>query len=246
LRIPRLYLGQPLQPGAELELEAERSHYLTRVLRLKEQAPLRVFDGQGMEVNAHIKTLSKRSCCLQLEDNVSNHSQSPLQVELAIGLSRGERFDFVVQKATELGVSNITPLFTERTEVKLNAERTNKRHQHWQKIAISACEQSGRHTLPTIATPLAFHDWLPQVSSEQRLILDPFATPASLEQSAPVGSCTLLVGPEGGFANSEVEQAVQAGFTALQLGPRVLRTETAPIAALTLVQYLWGDLASLG
>ena len=222
-------------------LDAERSHYLGRVLRLKPESELRLFNRDGVEYDGSIITLEKRSATIRIGATIANDSLSPLQIELGIGLSRGERFDWVVQKATELGVNVISPLLTERTEVKLNQERSLKRVQHWEKVAISACEQSGRHTLPLIHSPTPIDNWLTRAEADVKLILDPYANPHSTGSDS-VTSAALLVGPEGGFSKVEVERATTCGFQALALGPRVLRTETAPIAGITLAQHLWGDM----
>jgi len=167
--------------------------------------------------------------------------ESPLRIEMGIAVSRGERMDWVVQKATELGVTAISPLFTERTEVKLKAERAAKKLRHWQQIAISACEQSGRNQLPTIADFKALPNWLSAVEADRKFVLH-HRSDDHPGGEAPT-SVALLIGPEGGLSEAEIEAAMDAGFEAMRLGPRVLRTETAPLAALSVLQSRWGDLA---
>src|SRR5690606_3425388 len=174
------------------------------------------------------------------EHNAENR-ESPLQLELAIGISRGERFEWVLQKATELGVTKITPLITERTEVKTSGDRQEKMLDRWQHIIISACEQCQRNLLPELAAPVQLNDYLPQVNSDLRFVLHHRDSKTLPTEQKPQ-SITLLIGPEGGLSESEIALAQQHNFNALTLGPRVLRTETAPVAAISLVQYLWGDL----
>ncbi len=182
------------------------------------------------------------------EGEVSVHPQapiegpheSPLRTHLGQALSRGERMDWAIQKAVELGVSEITPLFTERCEVKLQGERADKRQAHWQQIAVSACEQCGRSSVPVIHPPMALHDWLSALQVDVRLVLH-HRTEQDLQSLPAPESAALLIGPEGGLSAGEIAQAEQAGFHAARFGPRVLRTETAPVVALTMLQHLWGD-----
>lgn len=203
-----------------------------------------VFDGKGPEWPANIVSIRKNSVTLQLGDSVEAGTESALKVHLVQGISRGERMDFVVQKATELGVKRISPVLTEYGMVKLNAERAAKRREHWQKIAASACEQSGRTRLPLIDAPVALKTWFgnkpEQVDTE--LILAPGAAQPLTAIAAPQTKACLLIGPEGGFSDNEYDDASAAGFTAVSLGPRVLRTETAAPAALAVMQSIWGDL----
>jgi len=240
MRTTRFYLPQSLSPNATVELTPEASHHAFTVLRLKEGAPLVVFNGEGGECAAHIVSASKKSVVIQTTAFNPLDNESPLKTHLAIGISKGDRFDLVLQKATELGVSEITPLYTERTEVRLNQERQDKKHQHWQNIIINACEQSQRNRVPKLNTPVEFTSLLGNENSEQKLILHHHSQ-KSLDKTSKPKSVCLLIGPEGGFSDMEFKLASQNGFTALTLGPRVLRTETAPLAALSVVQLLWGD-----
>lgn len=246
MRTTRFYLPQTLAANTAVELTAEAAHHAFTVLRLKEGAPLVVFNGEGGEYAATITAASKKSVLIQTGNFNPVDNESPLKTHLAIGISKGERFDLVLQKATELGVSEITPLLTERTEVRLNQEREEKIQQRWQKIIINACEQSYRNHLPNLNAPLEFSTLLAQEASEQKLILHPSQENTQLsvwDQSNQPKSVCLLIGPEGGFSDHEVSQARKHHFTPLTLGPRILRTETAPLAALSVVQMWWGDLS---
>jgi 16S rRNA (uracil1498-N3)-methyltransferase len=240
MRTTRFYLPQPLSPDARVELSPEASHHAFTVLRLKKGAPLTVFNGEGGEYAATIVDASKKSVVIQTSTFNPVDNESPLLTHLAIGISKGERFDLVLQKATELGVSNITPLFTERTEVRLNQERQEKKQQHWQNIIIHACEQSQRNRLPKLHPPMDISALVDNEKSEQKFILHHHSQQA-LDKNIKLKSVCLLVGPEGGFSDEEFQRAVKQGFAPLALGPRVLRTETAPLAGLSAMQLLWGD-----
>jgi 16S rRNA (uracil1498-N3)-methyltransferase len=226
-----------------LELDVDQTHYLSRVLRLRVGDELTVFDGEGNEFAATINRIGKSSATLRIETQRSTQTETNLRVHLVQGVSRGDRMDLVVQKATELGVKRVTPVLTEYGVIKLDAARAEKRRDHWQKIAISACEQSGRVKLPLIDSPVPLNSWFggkpPRVDTE--LILRPEATTPLTGIEAPETKVCLLIGPEGGFSDNELEDAEVAGFQAVSLGPRVLRTETAAIAALASLQSLWGD-----
>jgi len=211
---------------------------------MKQGDTLVVFNGEGGEYNATIASASKKSVAIQLHDFKNIDRESPLNTNLAIGISKGERFDWVLQKATELGVSQITPVVSERTEVRLGNERQEKVMQRWQKILINTCEQCYRNRLPTLQAPVDFSAFLTQEKSEQKLILHPPQEEAQatvLDKTRSPTSICLLIGPEGGFSDAELKQALQNSFNPLSLGPRILRTETAPIAALSVLQFLWGD-----
>lgn len=240
MRIPRVYTPQALVEGAELALEPGPSQHLARVLRMSAGQALSLFDGAGNEFAAQILRVDKRAVTAVLGARRDRNVESPLAVELGIGISRGDRMDWVLQKATELGVHRVVPLFTERTEVKLKGERAAKKQQHWQQVIVSACEQCGRSRLPGLGPPLAFDDWLAACTAERRFVLHHRATPA--KGSGTPRSVALAVGPEGGLSTAEIDAAERAGFEALGLGPRVLRTETAPLAALAILQAHWGDM----
>ncbi len=240
MRIPRIFTEQALITGELLQLEEAASHHLSKVLRMQAGRELILFNGAGGEFAAVIQEVSKKSVTVAIAEHLADNRESPLQLELAIGISRGERFEWVLQKATELGVTKITPLITERTEVKVGGERQEKLIDRWQQIIISACEQCQRNLLPELSTPIQIADWLNTVNSDLRFVLhhrDSKTLPAEQKPQ----SVSLLIGPEGGLSESEIAQAQTKSFSALTLGPRVLRTETAPVAAISLVQYLWGD-----
>lgn len=239
MRVSRFYLDAPLAQGEQL-LEGDLAHYIGRVLRLGPGAPVQVFNGSGQEWPGEVLEAGKRQVRLALKAPVAGMQESPLQIHLGQAMSRGERMDWAIQKAVELGVSQITPLFTERCEVRLQGERADKRQQHWQQIAISACEQCGRSQVPRVAAPMALGDWLTELDAELKLVLH-HRTEQDLRSLPAPGSLALLIGPEGGLSAAEIDQAQAAGFYAARFGPRVLRTETAPVVALSIAQQLWGD-----
>ena len=239
MRVSRFYLDAKLAEG-ECLLEDNLAHYVGRVLRLAPGAPVQIFNGSGQEWPGEVLAVGKREVRVRLDAAVPGVPESPLKVHLGQAMSRGERMDWAIQKAVELGVSEITPLFTERCEVKLQGERADKRQAHWQQIAVSACEQCGRSVVPVVHAPLALGAWLADLPCDLKLVLH-HRTEQSLESLAPPAQLGLLIGPEGGLSADEIQQAEQSGFKAARFGPRVLRTETAPVVALTLAQQLWGD-----
>lgn len=240
----RLFVKQALGPGVELELDRGRARYVGRVLRLRAGDSLHVFNGDDGEFTASIRQIGKTSAVVRVETALDTATESPLKVHLVQGISRSERMDFVVQKATELGVKRITPVFTGYGVVRLDAQRADKRRGHWQGIADSACEQCGRIRPPLVDDPLALDAWFGAMPADADLdlILQPRAATALSALDAPRTKVCLLVGPEGGFSDSEYDDALLAGFKAVSLGPRILRTETAAAAAIAVVQSLWGDL----
>ena len=241
MRIPRLHILQPLPLEQTITLEAAASHYVGKVLRMQENQEIILFNDLSEQVSAYVVSLSKKSVSVFVSARVAGPPPSSLHTHLGQVMSRGERMDFAIQKATELGVDEITPLFSSRCEVKLDHHRQAKRVTHWQQIAISACEQSGRIDVPRIHSPQTLSHWFDSTQAEAKLVLHPHQTNPLALHAAPA-SCALLIGPEGGLTQQEVEQAYAHGYTGLSLGPRILRTETAPLAALTLLQYIWGDL----
>lgn len=240
MRIPRIYTGQNLLSGEQIALEESASHHLSKVLRMQAGRELILFNGAGGEFAATIHEVTKKHVIVSIAEHCIDDRESPLELELAIGISRGERFEWVLQKATELGVTKITPLITERTEVKTGGDRQEKLQERWQHIIVSACEQCQRNLLPTLHVPIQISDWLPNIKSDLRFVLHHRDSKSLPAQQKPE-SVTLLIGPEGGLSEREIAHALEQDFNALTLGPRVLRTETAPVAAISLVQYLWGD-----
>lgn len=240
---PRIYFPERLSASERRTLTGDRHHHVARVLRLRAGATLTVFDGAGGEYSAVIEELGRREAVLFIGEHRKVDRESPLCVRLAQGIGRGERTDFAIQKAVELGATEIVPLLTRRGVVKLDADRARRRLAHWQGIAVHACQQSGRNRLPSLHSVVALDDWLGGRSRDGlELVLDPDACEGIGEIEHEGGAVTLLVGPEGGFDPSERDAAVAAGFRAVRLGPRTLRTETAAIAALAAVQSRWGDL----
>lgn len=242
MRIPRIYTGQALNSDSPVELEAGPSQHLARALRMQVGDALVLFNGEGGEYPASVTALDKKRVVVTTAAYQPGDLESPLSVHLGIAISRGDRMDWVIQKATELGVTAITPLLTERTEVKLKGERAQKKVNHWQQISISACEQCGRNRLAQVNSLKPLQEWLDESTAQRRLVLHHRADAISDQGDLP-SSVALLVGPEGGLSGTEISAAEHAGYQSLRLGPRVLRTETAPLAAIAILQARWGDMA---
>jgi 16S rRNA (uracil1498-N3)-methyltransferase len=238
-----VYVDAPLAVGTRVTLEGGAARHVTRVLRLRVGEALTLFNGSGGEYAASIEQSQGGRVAVAIGGQRAIERESPLALTLAQGVSRGERMDLVVQKATELGVSGLVPVLTERSVVRLTAQLAERRLNHWRAIAVAACEQSGRNRLPAIAAPVPLKDFLRSATDGvTRLLLSPGAAATLADVPRPVTAVMVLIGPEGGLAQAEQEAAVAAGFKAVRLGPRVLRTETAAIAALTLLQREFGDL----
>jgi 16S rRNA (uracil1498-N3)-methyltransferase len=241
LGTPRLYVDLPLAPGRELGMPRDAAAHVARVLRLRPGDAVVLFNGDGRDYAGRLLAARREDTRVLVGSAGEAEPEPPLRLHLAVGVSRGERMDFVIQKAVELGVASIRPLFTERSVVRLDAERMERRNAHWHGVLVAACEQSGRRRLPYLHPPAHLADWLPTVAGTA-LLLDPRAECSLAQVPAPHGEATLLVGPEGGLSADERARAVSAGFVSVRLGPRILRTETAPLAALAAMQVLWGDL----
>ena len=209
---------------------------------MKAGAELSLFNGQGLELKAQLEQVDKRQATVKLQQPIETNNESPLDILLMQGISRGERMDYAIQKAVELGVKRIMPVITERCNVQLSGDRAEKRLNHWQGVVISACEQSGRSFLPELLPITSLDMALAEVNDDCKLVLDPEAVQgfSSVKKASRI---TLLIGPEGGLSDTEVQRAMDGGFTGITLGPRILRTETASAAALAMVQARWGDLA---
>lgn len=245
MRIPRLYIDTPLQVDTEFPLPEHAAAHALRVLRLHAGDAITLFNGDGHEYAARLVVANGREAVARVQSRQVAMRESALRITLAQSLARGEKMDWVVQKAVELGVAAIVPLITERSEVKLDPGRAAKRTEHWRTVAIAACEQCGRCVLPTIIPPLPLQAWLATLDpdcGDTRLMLHPVAgiAPRAL-QPAPA-SAVLAVGPEGGFGDGDLTALREAGFHQLGLGPRILRTETAGLAAIAALQALYGDL----
>jgi len=245
MALTRLFVNGILRSGHELQLAADQARYLGRVLRLRAGDTLTVFNGDNGEFTATLSAIGKNSATVLVESHVETATESPLKVHLVQGISRGEPMDYVVQKATELGVKRITPVLTEYGVVKLDAGRGVKRRDHWLSVAQSACEQSGRIQPPLIDEPMPLNTWFGDKTDDADidLILQPRAATALTSITVPRTKVCLLIGPEGGFSHDEYEDAGVAGFKSVSLGPRILRTETAAAAALAVIQSMWGDLS---
>ena len=238
----RLYCDLPLSPGAEVALPEGAARHAATVLRLQPGDTLCLFNGGGGEYRASLVAVSKREVRVRLIEYQATEHESPLDITLALGISAGERMDYSLQKTTELGVTAIQPLATERSVVRLAGERADKRQQHWQHVVIAACEQCGRNRVPAVAPVRKLFDYLAAVDRNKRLLMLSPDAGTPLKQVAPTASAVLLIGAEGGLAPAEHEAARAGGFEPVSLGPRILRTETAPVAALAVLQALWGDL----
>jgi 16S rRNA (uracil1498-N3)-methyltransferase len=243
MRLTRVHIDAELQTGRRLNVEGSAGNHIARVLRLRAGDALTLFNGQGGEYAGSIEEIRRDTVVVSVLERREVDRESPYQLTLAQGISRGERMDWVVQKATELGVWRIAPIFTERSVVQLDEKQASRKIQHWRSIAVAACEQSGRNRVPEITQPVGLYEMLEhRRSSGTALLLSPSA-PLRIADIANAGAdTTVLIGPEGGLADVEQEAAVKSGFTPVRLGPRVLRTETAAVCALTLLQQKFGDL----
>lgn len=240
MRVSRLYTSADLALGKQLELDDENGHYVRTVLRLKKEAEIILFNGKGGEYLCTVIEVTRKAVMISINKWLDRSVESPLRVTLGLGISRGDRMDLSVQKAVELGVNFITPLLTERCVVQFKGEKKPQRLLHWQKIVQHAAEQSGRTTLPNLIEIEHLQQW---VDKQQglKVFLDPYAE-LTLADITPIDNqVTLLTGPEGGFSNQERDIAKAAGFIPVRMGSRILRTETASLAALAAVQMLWGD-----
>ena len=242
---PRIYTPEALRTGSTHTLPDSAAVHVTRVLRLGAGDPITLFDGTGMDYDAILREVARNRVSAEVGSGRRVDCESPLAITLLQGVSRGPRMDLVIQKATELGVCVVQPLLAERSVVRLDAERGQARLEHWQRIVISACEQCGRavvpHILPARTLPEALAELEPGTVG---LTLDPAGAVALPELLGEARRVALAVGPEGGFTGNEISTLTAAGFRGLGLGPRILRTETAPLAALAILQYARGDLGT--
>ena len=247
MRNPRLFTDQSLTAGDRVVLKGNVAQHLGRVLRARAGDHIALFNGDGQEFAAQVVSVSKREVSVDIGEAHSPNTESQVHTMLGLCLSKGDRFDWGIQKATELGVGTITPLQSERVDFAIPTDRIEKRVAHWQQIAVSACEQCGRVKVPSITPPQSLGSWVHNVSAEQKWVLhcadDTGASTSAIIQGAPK-DVALLIGPEGGLTNQEFAAASAEGFELLQLGPRVLRTETAPAAALSVLSVFWGEMPS--
>lgn len=238
----RVFLPQPLAADSEIALPEEAFRHLVQVLRMREGESFVAFNGEGGEYAATLIQVAKRSAGARIGARDPVDRESPRPMRLAQCVSRGDRMDYTLQKAVELGVTEIQPLLSSRSVVRMDGERWEKKLDHWRGVIVSACEQSGRTRIPALHLVQPISTWLDADGGVgERLTLDPLAPHGLREMPEPQGVVTLLVGPEGGLSDAELDLARRAGYAGVRLGPRVLRTETAGVAALAAIQALWGD-----
>ena len=244
MRISRLYLSHPLNCGQHIDLDDDSAHYVRTVLRLARDDKIVLFDGHGADYLSVLLEVSRTRVAVAVEQRLPRDVESPLTIHLGLGMARGDRMDWSVQKAVELGVNHITPIETDRCLVQLKGDKRLQRFKHWERIIQHAAEQCGRSMLPRLSPITPLHHW---VAEQQglRLFLDPHAEHSLADLEPENMRVTLLTGPEGGFADHERDAAKSAGFIPVKLGGRILRTETASLAALSAVQMLWGDFRGL-
>jgi 16S rRNA (uracil1498-N3)-methyltransferase len=240
MRITRIYTTQPLQLGAAVALDENAANHVARVLRLPVGAQIHLFNGHGGEYISRITSISKREVIVMLEQFIAQDISSALTIHLGQVISRGERMDYTLQKAVELGVTEITPLTSDFCNVKLQEERADKKMAHWQGVMTSACEQSGRTIVPTLHQPQPILTWIASAKAQHKLILEP-AAENTIKSLTPALEFALLIGGEGGLSDKEIQYATTHQFTGIKLGPRILRTETAGLAVIAALQAIFGD-----
>lgn len=242
MRVPRIYHSGELAPEKIVTLEDDAANHVGRVLRLAVDAQIILFNGLGGQYKAVLVESGKKKVIAKITEFNDIDIESPLSIHLGQGISRGDKMEMTIQKAVELGVNQITPLFTERCGVKLSGERLAKKVNQWKKIVVSACEQCGRNSIPVIHPAISLEEWLAQPSNELKLNLHPRASYSINSLPEPTNGIRLVIGPEGGLSDIEIEQASQTGFDEVLIGPRVLRTETAGLTVISALQTRFGDL----
>ncbi|GAA4874194.1 16S rRNA (uracil(1498)-N(3))-methyltransferase [Ferrimonas pelagia] len=242
MRIPRIYQPVALTAGQHVALDEDGANHVGRVLRMQPEQQLILFNGEDDQYLATITEAGKRTVTVRIDERQQHSSESPLDLHLGQVISRGDKMEFTIQKAVELGVASITPLWSERCGVKLTGDRLDKKIRQWQKIAIAACEQCGRNVVPQVRPVMKLDDWLREPFDGLKLNLHPRAQYSINTLPQPVTALRLLIGPEGGLSGEEIATAAEQAFTDILLGPRVLRTETAALTAITALQVRFGDL----
>lgn len=243
MRSYRVHSQSDLKVGQSTVLDERSSHHLARVLRIKVDDVVTVFNGDGYNYLSRVSSVTKASVTVDLLSKEDPRNESPLSTQLGLAVSKGDRFEWAIKKATELGVSSISPILSQRVDVRLAPERWKKKQDHWQQIVISACEQSGRAVVPEVHSPQPLGGWVEAAKTDQKFCLHPGLSGAL--PSTPPNSVALLIGPEGGLSDDEVALASDHGFIGINLGPRILRTETAPLVALSVIGTQWGDLRAI-
>lgn len=243
---PRFYcdpkISDKLALGAQVKLPESAAIHATRALRLGVGDKAILFNGDGQDYISELTHITKNEVIAKILKAKAVENESPIKILLAQAISSGDRMDFTLQKAVEMGVTEIQPIASQRSVVKLSGERAEKRREHWQNVVNSACEQSGRAFVPQVANPMSLSDWLgTNPNAETKITLSPTADISLKDLTAPSGTICLLVGAEGGLTEDEINLAATQGFNPIKLGKRVLRTETAPLAAIATMQTLWGD-----
>jgi 16S rRNA (uracil1498-N3)-methyltransferase len=242
MQIPRIFYPETLVTDTQIALSQDAANHVANVLRLKEGHPIVLFNGDGNEYSGHLDSVKKREVIAFVDAKLSLSVESPLSIHLGQGVSKGDRMDVVLQKSVELGVSEITPIISERCVVKLSPERWQKKQTQWQKIIISACEQSGRNIIPKLNSVTSIQDWIKQSTTQLRLTLDPKSRYKMNQLDYQHQGFRLLIGPEGGLSEKEMYYAEESGYQSVSMGPRILRTETAALTSLAILQSRFGDI----
>ncbi len=239
----RFYTHNPLAPGTSVQLSDSAAAHATKALRLSVGDSAIVFNGDGFDYVCELTSIRKNIVFATITAAHKVTNESPLRITLLQAISSGDRMDYTIQKAVELGVTSIQPIASQRSVVKLSAERAEKRTEHWQNVAISACEQSGRAVVPQVASPINLQQWLAAnlQANVTRILLNPIGALRLAEITPPTDEIQLLIGAEGGLAQHEIDLASSHGFQSVVLGPRILRTETAALTTIAAMQILWGD-----
>jgi len=239
----RFFTDSPLAVNNDIQLSENAAAHATRALRLNAGDKAVVFNGDGFDYECTLTSVKKNAVTATVTGAKKINSESPLNITLLQGISSGDRMDFTIQKAVELGVTLIQPINSQRSVVKLTHDRAEKRIEHWQNVAISACEQSGRAFVPKVLAPLSLETWLSQNphAGTTRILLNPVGAKRLMEIQKPDAAIELLIGAEGGLSNAEIDLATSQQFQSIVLGPRILRTETAALTAISVMQSLWGD-----
>ncbi len=242
MRIPRLFIDRALSSGETIFLPQDKARHISQVLRMRSGDSIKLFNDSGYEFDSKIIGLTKKTVQLEIRTSSQVENESPLNITLCLAIARGQHMDFSIQKAVELGVNKIAPVISEFSNVKLQGNRIKNKLTHWQNIIISAAEQCGRNRLTRLLTPVTYREWLNSDESTTRIILHPGSQQSMSATEVDNNNLTLMVGPEGGFSDIEINEAKVKGYIPIGLGPRILRTETAVVSALSNAQQLWGDL----